>query len=392
VNKPVFFIFFILSFVFFNTGLSALPGDSTKVAKIPRHYFNTMIYSDLYSLDKKPLDTMNKISKGLNSYQLSQFSLGFNMPIVTKDFYNKDSTRISNIHFLLTANYTSLRLNFGGVRDHQLIKTSVGFRGIYNNGKKSIFFVELSPFVTRDNGYAYTKTYRLASTILWDYSVSPRFSLRFGYTRSFLWGNRFQLPYVGIRMGRLDKINFSIQFPRSATFNVPVGKHVKFCLYTKPVGGLYSFANTDSIRVGSKNDNQKLYFGRSEFLSGLRIDVLPTRFFNFYLSSGFTTKNYIAFFPSTKEKDDPLYTYNSYYKEKVKAGIFINAGLVFRFGKTRSYYNNLQMYNAMDLNNNIDGGDNGISPGNGNIPTPSDKIHKTSVDQVLDLIEAQDLY
>jgi hypothetical protein len=392
VKKSLLIILFILSFVFFNTKLSALPGDTVKTVKMPRHYFNKMIYTDLYSLDKKMLDTTNKISKGLNTYQLSQFSLGFNIPVVTKDFYNSDSTRISNIHFLLTANYTSIRLNFGGVKDHVLSKTSLGFRGIYNNGKKSIFFLEISPFVTRDNGYAYTKTYRLASTLLWDYSVNPRFSLRFGYTRSFLWGNRFQLPYVGIRMGRLDKLNFSIQFPRSATLNVPAGKYLKFCLYTKPVGGLYSFANTDSIRVGSVNDNKKLYFGRSEFLSGLRIDVLPSKYFNFYLSSGITTKNYIAFFPSTKEKDDPLYNYNSYYKEKVKAGIFVNAGLVFRFGKTRSYYNNIQMYNALDLNNTIDGGDNGQRPGNGNIPVPSDKMHKTSVDEVMDLIEAQDLY
>jgi hypothetical protein len=389
VSKRLTVIFITAGFVINFTKLLAF-SDSTKTVRMPSHYFNKTIYADFYSIGKRQLDTINTVSKQLGTYQLNQVSLGFNIPVVTKDFYNKDSTKISNIHFLLAGNYTQLKLKFGGIDEHRLSKTSIGFRGIYNNGKRSIFFVEISPFVTRDNGFRYTRTYRMATTVLYDCSVNPAFSFRLGFTRSFLWGNRFHLPYVGLRVGKLDKINFSVQFPRSITLNVPVGKYFRASLYTKPQGGLYSFANTDSIQVGNVKEDQKLYFGRSEFLTGLRLDILPSKHFNLYLSSGLTTKNSIAFFP-TKARSN-VTTYYSYYKENIKSSVFVNFGLVIRFGKTRSFYNSSQMYSAMDLNNSIDAGDNGVRPGNGNIPAPEKKMKNLDLNEVSDLIDTQDLY
>lgn len=386
-------IFFLISFVLITTKLSAFnTSDSTKkIKKVPKHYFNKTLYIDYYSTGKKELDTINQISKFLGTYHVNQFSLGYNFPIVTRDIYNKDSTKISTLNLLLTGNYTSLKLNFEGIDPHHLNKFSFGCRGFYSNGKKSIFFVELSPFVTQDGSYEYTKTYRLASTVLYNYSASPSFSFRVGYTRSFLWGNRYQLPYVGIRVGRLDKTNFSVQFPRGMTLTIPIGEHVRTSLYTKPQGGLYTFANTDSLKIGNINENQTLYFGRYEFLSGMRLDVQPSNFFNFYLSTGFTTRNKIQFYSTTLVKDNTS-TYKNYYSEKIGASIFANFGLVLRFGKTKSTYNNSLMYDMKDLNNTIDPGDNGLSTGNGDIPVPAKNIQKVNPDEILDLIETQDLY
>lgn len=380
-----------LSFVFVFTKLLAFNDkDSTKTAKLPQHYFNKTIYLDTYSAGKRTLDTVNMISRRLKTFQVSQFSMGFNIPVVTKNFYNKDSTRISNFHFLLTGAYTKIDLNFGGISTHQLSKTSVGFRGLYNNGKKSILFYEISPFVNRDNGFSYTRVYRLATTFLFNYAASEKFSFRVGFTRSYLWGNRYNLPYIGLRFGRLDKVNFSIQFPRGMTFCFPMGHYVRATIYTKPQGGLYSFANTDSIQVGNFNDNKQLFFGRSEFLSGWRIDVLPSKKFNAYLSSGFTTQNFISF-SSTATARSKYTAYNNYYKQSIKGSVFINIGLVIRLGKTRSYYNNIGIYNAIDMNNDM--GENGINLGNGNIPVaPRKKIKINNPNEVLDLIETQDLY
>jgi len=386
------YLILLISFVLFATKLSAfIATDSTKKVKPPKHYFNKTFYLDYYSTGKRDLDTINQVSKLLGSYQVSQFSIGYNFPIVTRDIYNKDSTKISTLNLLLTGNFTSLKLNFEGIDKHNLNKLSVGCRGFYSNGKKSIFFVELSPFVTRDRGYAYTKTYRLASTLLYNFTANEYFSFRVGYTRSFLWGNRYQLPYVGIRVGRLDKTNFSIQFPRGMTLNVPIGKYVRTSLYTKPQGGLYTFANTDSLKIGSIEDNDKLYFGRYEFLSGLRLDVQPSNFFNLYVSGGFTTRNQIQFYSTTLVRNNSA-TYKNYYSERIKGSIFVNFGLVLRFGKTKSTYNNSLMYDAKDLNNTIDSGDNGINKGNGDIPTVPKKIKKINPDEILDLIETQDLY
>jgi len=385
-------IIFLISFVLFATKLSAFnTSDSTKKVKMPKHYFNKTLYIDYYSTGKKELDTVNQISKLLGAYHVNQFSIGYNFPIVTRDIYNKDSTKISTLNLLLTGNYTSLKLNLEGITPHHLNKFSFGCRGFYSNGKKSIFFVELSPFVTQDGSYEYTKTYRLASTVLYNFTATPSFSFRVGYTRSFLWGNRYQLPYVGIRVGRLDKTNFSVQFPRGMTLCIPIGKHVRTSLYTKPQGGLYTFANTDSLKIGNVNENDKLYFGRYEFLSGMRLDIQPSEFFNFYLSTGFTTRNKIQFYSTTLVKDNNS-TYTNYYSEKIGASIFANFGLVFRFGKTKSTYNNSLMYDAKDINNSIDPGDNGLNKGNGDIPIPAKNIQKVNPDEILDLIETQDLY
>ena len=50
------------------------------------------------------------------------------------------------------------------------------------------------------------------------------------------------------------------------------------------------------------------------------------------------------------------------------------------------------MYDMKDINNTIDPGDNGLNKGNGDIPLPANKIKKVNTDEILDLIEAQDLY
>jgi len=391
VNKRFHIYLAIAGFVFFHTKLPAFNNDSTKVINPPKHYFTRTIYLDLYSTGLRKLDTLNVLSSKLHSYQVSQAVLGFNVPVVTKDFYNRDSTKISNLHFLLTGNYASVSVNFSGISRHTLSKASLGFRGIYNNGKKSIFFIEVSPFLTKDAGYRYTRTSRLSATALYDCALSPNFSFRVGFTRSFLWGNRFHLPYIGIRLGRLDKVNFSVQFPRSVTFNVPIGKYVRTSLFTRPQGGLYTFANVDSLPLQDVNNSKRIYFGRYEFLSGLRVDILPSRHFNFYLGGGFTTRNKISLF-STQQSAGTLTSYDDAYREKIGSSVFLNVGLVVRFGKTRSVYNNRQLYDAMDLNNTIDPGDNGVNPGNGTIPAPAKKIRHLDNNEVLDLIETQDLY
>lgn len=390
MNPCKAYIVSIIAFVLYSTGLFALATqDSLKAVKPPKHYFHQILYIDYYRTGKQNFDTINSISKKLKSYQVGQLAVGYNIPILTKDFYNHDSTHISNFHFLLTTSYSRLNLHLGGISPHTLTKFSIGGRAIYNDGKKSIFFVEFSPFSTRDVGYSNTRTLRFASTFVYNYAANEHFSFRVGYTRSFFFGNRFALPYIGVRVGKLDGINFSVQFPRAVTFNVPVGQYIRASLFTKPQGGLYTFANTDSLTIGDVNNNQKLYFGRYEFLSGLRVDIQPSTLFNMYVSGGLTTRNRILFhYTSPRNSTTP---YPESYIEKVKGTIFVNIGLVFRFGSTKSVYYNNQLYNAFEINNNISPGDNNPYIGNGDIPVPAKKFH-VKTDEVLDLVEQQDLY
>jgi len=393
VNKYVLKYLILLSFVSCFTKLFAFEKDTAKQAKVPKHYFNSTIYLDNYGTGVRNLDTINKISKRLKSYNIAQFNIGFNVPLFTKDFYKSDGTQISNFHFLLTGAHTRIDLEFGGISKHQLVRNSLGFRGIYNNGKRVILFGEVSPFSTIDRVDRNTKTSRLAFSFIYNFTPNDKFSLRIGFTRTFLWGNRYNIPYVGIRVGRLDKFHVSIQFPRSFNINIPMGKYVRTSIFAKPQGGLFAFANTDSIKIGDLNNNYKLFFGRYEFLSGLRVDVLPAKWFNFYLSTGFTTSNSIAL-TAPRTAPNNLSPYKNYYRQNIDPSIFLNFGIVFRLGKTKSVYNNYQMYDAMDMNNNIDAGHNASDVGNGNIPmVPGAKPKiKNSNSEILDLLETQDLY
>ena len=378
----------VLFFVLIATRSFALPNDTTKQIKLPKHYFSKTVYVDYYAPEKRTLDTANAISRKLKTYKISQFTIGYNVPIVTKDFYNKDSTRISNIHFLLCGSYSKIDLNFEGISTHHFTNLCVGLRSIYNNGKKSIFFVEVSPFVTADRGYRTTRTYRLSTTVLYDLAANDNLSFRFGFSRSYLFGNLFNLPYLGIRIGRLDRVYFSAQFPRSVSLNVPVGSFVRGSIYAKPQGGFYTFGNGDSLQLGLTNEHQRMYFGRSEYLTGIRFDVFPSKHFTFYLSGGLTSLNSIEFFPANRNPN-VFNSYKNYYAENIDAAVFINLGLVYRFGKTKSIYNNLQMYDAFDLNNQLDPGDNNENIGNGNIPFGKPKHPRLKTEEVMDLLDGQ---
>lgn len=374
-------------FVCFHTSLLAFQRDSLKTVKLARHYFKTTIYTDFYGTGNRDLSGKTFVSDKLKTYRTNQFTLGFNAPVFTQDFYRKDSTRISNLHLLLTGSYAAVAPEFEGIKTkHRLSKTSIGLRAIYNTGRKSIFYVELTPFTTLDNGYRYTQKYRFATTVLYNCTVNPYFSFRLGFTRSFIFGNRNRLPYIGIRVGKLDGVNFSVQFPRSIAFNVPVGKYVKTSLYTKPLGGLYSFANVDSLYY--LNNDQSINFGRYEFIGGLRVDVLPVNLFNFYISAGFTTQNYIGFYSETFNRRNKG-SLDPFYKEKINNSLYVNFGLVFKFGRVKSIYNNYNLYDAQDLNNRD--ADN-ISNGNSQIPARYKKVKNVKPSDVQDLIDTQDFY
>jgi hypothetical protein len=380
-------LYLVFCFAWLNAKLFAVKDDSLKINNPAKHYFKTVIYADYYSANKQNLDLNNFYSSKLKSYQISQLALGFNTPLVTKDFYKKDSTIISNFHLLLSGSFVTVRPLFEGISDnHRLVRNTIGLKGIYNNGKKSLFFFEVSPFTTKDRGYRYTRTGRMASMFVYNCTVNKFFSFRVGYVRSFAFGNRYHLPYLGVRVGKLDGVNVSIQFPRSVSINVPIGRYFKASIYTKPQGGLYTMANTDSLYY--LNNDKRINFGRYEFLSGFRLDVFPTNYFGFYLCGGISNQNHIGFYSDSYNRRAGV-KYQPFYKEKLDNSMFINVGLVFKFGKVKSIYNNYNLYDAQDLNNK-DG--NGISQGNPQIPAKENKIKNIGTDDVQDLIETSDLY
>ena len=375
-----------------HTMLFAFKKDTLKTIKPAKHYFRTTLYSDFYSTSKRDLVSKNFVAKELKTYKLNQYVIGLSAPLFTKDFYKKDSSTISNFHLLLTESYFVVSPIFSGIKNHNLSKTSLGVRMIYNTGKKSVFFTDFSPFVTQDNGYTYTQRFRTAFSFIYNYTANENFNFRLGVTRSFTFGNRLILPYVGLRFGKVNGVNFNVQFPRSISFNFPMGKYLRTSLYTKPQGGVYSFANNDSLYY--LNNDKTINFGRYEYLIGSRLDIFPSKSIGIYLGAGISTQNGISMFSETYNKNNRG-RLSHFYNEKISGAIFINFGLTIKLGKTKSIYNNYNLYDAIDLNNSSEGGDNNINTGNPEIPKTNKKnkdLKDLKLSDIEDLIEAQDLY
>ncbi|HTA62738.1 MAG TPA: DUF6268 family outer membrane beta-barrel protein [Bacteroidia bacterium] len=388
----------ILLFILLIAGVNVFSQtDSTKKIKVPKHYFTPTIFSDYYTTPQKNLDQRFRkgtedlaIRKRLENYQYSQLVGGFYFPIITKDYNHTDGST-GNFHLLGTGSYMMAMPRFGGTSDHNLLKASIGIRGIYNSGKKGIWFVDVTPFMSTDLSARSNTVYRWASTVLYDYMANPNLSFRFGVTRTFLLGNRYHLPYFGIRIGRLDKIYISIQFPRNVTFSFPMRRYLRGSVYLKPMGGLFNMANNDSIYPNNK-DNTIIY-GRYELISGFRLDANLNKHVSFFVSTGFTGVKSLAFYSETEDKKNRL-ALNDFYKEKISRGLFFNVGFTLRIGRAKSIYNNYNLYETFNLNSTIDVGDNNTNMGDGNIPNQTKSKEKSNlkIKDVQDLIEAQDLY
>ncbi len=377
---------------------AVLASKKMKKFKEPKHFFSNTIFLDYYNKPSVDLKDTSRIGKQLGSYGVAQTCISFYAPLLTINKYNRDSTINSNFHLLLAGTAYYLQPNFSGISKHTLAKYGLGVRAIYNTGKKSIFFIESTPFLTQDvtAGSASNGTWRMSGTLLWSYSPYNKFNLRLGATKSFLFGNRFYLPFVGVRFGKVDGVNFSMQFPKNVSLNVPLGNVFRLSLYTKPQGGVFNFSNHDTVynsryyKNANINQEKTIHFGRYELLTGLRVDVVPCRWFNFYLSTGFSTRNGIAFYSNGFNKRNK-FQYADFYSRNPQNSMYVNFGMTFRIGKTKSYYNNRNMYEAIDLNNSIDPGDSNVNPGNGNITIPKKKIPKNlKPSEIQDLIDAND--
>lgn len=266
-------VFISAFFIFLHKTEAQESFDSLKL-KLPKHYFKTVIVVDAYRKPNQSItDTLDFLSKKLKSYGVNQFIFSLTTPLATFEHPVYDSTSPhKNTHLLLTANYMLLQPTFNGIPTHNLVKAGIGIRMIVNSGKKGVWFIDAAPFVTKDVSYSSSKPYyRMASTIVYSHNKSTRFNWRIGITKSFMWGNRNYLPFIGLRFGRLDRTNLSIQFPRSISLNIPVNPKFTISFYTKPQGGMFNFSNHDSLYyIGSA---RTFHFTRYEINTGFRADA-----------------------------------------------------------------------------------------------------------------------
>jgi len=394
-------LIFIGTFLLFQIEIKAQAAFDSLNLKKAKHYFKTTIFLDSYSKanQKFPKQKATKLSNDsiidarLGSFGVKQFNIGFYTPIYTRTYYNRDSTVYSNTHYLLTGNFLSIQPSFDSIRKvHTLLKYGLGFRIIQNSGKKGVWFIDIQPFTTTDittstpNGY-----FRMANSFIYSHNYSAKFNMRFGITKSFMWGNRYYLPYLGVRWGKLDGVNFSIQIPKNISLNIPINDKIRFSIFTKPQGGMYSFLNNDSLYY-FRPEVKSFNFTHYEILGGIRLDFALNKNFSGYIDAGSSTRSNITFYSTETSKRRPNVPFKVYFYERSLSPTgFLNFGLVWRFGKTKSFFNDRNMYDVFDINNVNSPGDVNSGPGNMEIPIKkSIKQSKLNLEDIQDLIDVTD--
>jgi hypothetical protein len=418
-SKNPLAIIYLLMGIAMSANLFSQSDTAAKKVKVPKHYFTPTVYADFYNTPQiairltnaagKPLQGEElRMAKLLRGYQYSQSVGGFYFPLITKEKVHEDQ-RISNFHLLATGSYMLAMPRFGGpdsitkvytptTSKHNLMKASLGMRGIYNSGKKGIWFFDATPFIAGDLSASGTMVARWASTIVYDRMVSRKFSYRVGITRTFILGNRYNLPYLGLRVGRLDRAYLSVQFPRFISFSFPIGSKIRASVYTKATGSILTMANNDSLYNGTNGKtntiDKTIIFGRYDGNTGFRFDFNFSKHFSLYAAFGGANLRAVALFSNqynAKNNTDKLVPFFGQKLDKVG---YINFGFVVRIGQAKSVYGNHNMYEVFNANSTIDVGDNNTDTGDGNIPNETKKktITNLKTRDVQDLIEAQDLY
>ena len=278
----------------------------------------------------------------------------------------------------------SLRPQFAGISDHNLVKAGIGLRYIYNTGKKGIWFIDVSPFITKDVTYTSRAYYRLTSAIIYSRNPTDKFGWRIGAIKSFQWGNRLYLPFLGLRFGNLNKVHLSIQFPRYVSLNIPAGAHGFFSYYGMAQGGMYNFSNADSLYPNKAI--KTFQFARREMNHGFRYDYRGSKWFGFYVGIGVSTRNTITFYSEKANQVRKALNYNTYFfTAKAPATLYLNLGLVFKFGQTRSAYNNKNIAEAIDMMNAPSG-----NYGNSLRTINAAKQNKLNLSDVQELVDYSD--
>ncbi|MGL4596738.1 MAG: hypothetical protein ACRCYO_04370 [Bacteroidia bacterium] len=365
-----------------------------------KHYIRPTLWISNFRTAPQSLSSRNtvaaqNITNRLGDYRFAQTNIGFYAPIYTQaKFKGNDTTHLNTFHLLVTANLLNDRPQFSALTEqHVLYKTGIGMRAIWAFGSDHVILYDASPFVTGDRlNKATTKRFLFASTLVWNCTPrsAPGFSFRLGITRTFLLGNRFSLPMVGFRVGRLDgKVYFSAQFPRNAVLVYQPNPKISITAFTRVYGGFYNVSNSDSLYFGT---DSVIQFGRTGLANGLRLDVRASKNFSFFLSGGMAANNRIWLYSSSFNQGTKR-PFRHFYDAKTESTPFIHVGVSFRFGKAKNSAGNTLLYDVFDLNNTIDPGDNNDGPGNGEIRrSGKNDAKQIQYRDVSDLIEETDLY
>lgn len=317
-------------------------------------------------------------------YTFAQDNIGFFMPLYTSSWFKEDEVSIASLHILGVADMVSYRprVTFAN-ESFKIARFSVGGRMFYSDGHKSIFYIGITPFSSRDLRSQNLHLTSITGAAIYSRTVSRTFAYRLGISNSYTFGVLLPLPVAGIRVGALDKVHLSVQFPRNIELDIPAGKNTTISVFARSMGGLYNISMEDTLIATTI---KKARLARFEIVNGAQANFRVGDHFSLYIGSGIASRRRVNF--SYKKKGDDQWQYARY---KVPASLFFTFGLSVRFGKAKQVYNDAHMYNMFELNTINNAGDKDTGSHDNDVPADPEKykiekINKVKYKDVEDLI------
>ncbi len=365
-----------------------LKADSIKKAiqaNEVKHYIKSALYLNTFTTPDRKVKGTPQLT-----YRFSEVALGFNTPLKTISRWHEEDKTMSTTHILLSGNYAASSMDASFTPNVKTLnRFGIGFKFIHNDGKKNSFFLAISPYSAGQRSLALRNASRLSTLFIYNRTVNEKFSFRLGAWRNYLSGSSRTLPIIGARFGRYEKINFSIEFPRSLSLNVPVKNWFNFSLFSKVQGTVYNFKNEDPNHFDRPKE---IILGRRDVLTGFQGNFRFGPNFSMFISTGTTT----GLITRADKIDRRVFFNRSRYefsRQELLRAPFLMAGINIYFGKTKNVQGNTQMYDVIDMNNlyGMDDGnatliDRGIG-GNKEL-----EMKNLQYKDIADLIDEQDLY
>jgi hypothetical protein len=361
--------------------LRASNADADSSLPLPKHFIKPIVFTNYFSTPYRGIE--NKPGQGI---RISDIAMGGVFPIATQVKWSDDYTRMKSTHLLLSASVSGSRMDAPYTQQPVWLRRPVfGARLIYNDGLKSTWFFSVSPFAATDGSRQ--RAGRFSSMLVYNKTINENLSLRLGYWRTYAFGQRRNLPILGVRLGKLDDLHISIQFPRSIQVNYPMNHHFGISVFRKPQGSLYTLKNTDA-EFGEKGEF--VFLARREFLTGVQMNYNPFNNLSLQAAFGIASGTFVR---STELNASRFFQNNSAFSnDRAKPAPFIQAGLVLSFGKSKSIGGNVQLYEVIDFHTQFGNDDNQSLQNNQQIQQLKRTSEKTNLrfSDIQDLISESD--
>ena len=301
------------------------------------------------------------------SYNYQEISVQGYFPVLQKNYLKNTNTAFNpNLALLATGSIAISKANFDFTNDTRrtnqiedikpFTRVSLGLRGIYFDGNKSIFMASFSPFISESGRSFRNIVPRFFASALYSRAVSEYFSYRIGVMFTYLYDGGSILPLVGFRVGDYNKIYFNFQLPRDISLNFRISRSIWGGVFTRLNGGIYRFTTDTPINDFRNDVNTGIVLYRQELLSGLMLNYAVNSNLYFSLNMGISTNRRLSIAQTNELKPIKAHL-DGFVNELLKPTLFLNFSVSYFFGKPTysSGYN--YMIEEKALNNSNDVGD-----------------------------------